>query len=242
MRTGPPAVPRAANCPTSASLRRERPRVCSSASSPRPVTGPAPRRLDLSLANVAAWTGLFLPMAALGTVAHESAHWAAARALGCAPVLHFASTTSGCGPAGAAGLLVTAAGPLQTMLTGSLGLAGLWALRARPWGRGHMIALLLAFFWTRQPFNTSGLLLLSLGPGGAPARLLQGDEQRLSAALGLPPLTLAVATGLLGLAAAGLATAAVPRAQRSAFALGAILGALFGFALWMQILGPALLP
>jgi hypothetical protein len=125
-------------------------------------------------------------MVLVGVLSHEFGHIAVARWLGYETELHYASMSidyknevyaSRCGmpPASAPenveayaecrrraersdGLLIRLGGPLQTMLTGTVGLIWLlWDRRKRtaadPLGRAGWCAALLALFWGRQVFN-----------------------------------------------------------------------------------------
>jgi hypothetical protein len=69
----------------------------------------------------------FILAAIVGTLSHELGHYAVAEWLGCDAVIHFGSMgiiDSGSVPEGRTshGLWITFGGPLQTVLTGSIGL------------------------------------------------------------------------------------------------------------------------
>lgn len=192
---------------------------------------------------------LFLPMAAVGTLLHEAGHLTVAAALGYETELHYGSVTwwdpGGSEPAAHA-FYITLAGPLQTILFGTVGLGLLFrrrreaALGARGWA-----ALLLALFWSRQVFN-AGKILLGYVRGGEWARgggWPATDEVELAEYLGWPALSLAFGSAALGLAVCSwVVFGLVPRASRRAVLLGGGLGSLAGFAIWYGVLGPRLLP
>ncbi len=201
---------------------------------------------------------LFLPMATVGTLSHEAGHWLAARALGCQPILHYASVTYRCASRPLTEVwqaaLLTAGGPLQTTITGTLGLAWLFYLRrarpqragltggAGPLGRAGWAAALLALFWSRELFNALALALGWLILQRPSAFLLAGDEQKLSMLADLPLGTISAITGVAG---AGVCLAVVgltPRAWRLPLLCGGVAGSLVGFAAWMFLAGPLLLP
>lgn len=211
---------------------------------PPPLGEPGPGVVVTPLLpRLAAYALLFVPMGALGTVLHELGHWAVAEALGCPASLHYGWTHLECAPLSAtASTLVTLGGPVQTMVTGTLGLGLLWRLRGQAWGGRHVIALLMALFWSREVFNAAAYVVFQLG-GMVPAeRLVQGDELLLGLALGGPPELVLAVTGLVGVVAVLWVALEVPRAERVPLVVGGGVGSLLGFALWMSFLGPILLP
>lgn len=190
---------------------------------------------------------VFLPAAAVGTIGHELGHFAVAKALGCAPTLHYASVTAGC-LAGQSDptlrVLGIAAGPVSSMVTGSLGIA----LLAR-WRKHHTrldipgtIYTVVALFWSRPLFN---LLIqveaLTLG-GRSWSAVANSDEARISTYLGAPLLTVGVVSAVLSAGVCIWTTAQVPPRDRTGWMTGAVVGSLIGFAVWMAVLGPAWLP
>ena len=195
---------------------------------------------------VARTGALFVPAAAVGTVGHELGHWLAAWMQGCEPVLHFAWVSPHCSPLLPERVewLGIAAGPVSTLMCGTAGMVGLhrWRRTADELDFKGVAWTVLTLFWSRPLFNT----LVQLGVVGlglvSPERLLQSDEGRMSAAMGLPTMTMSVVCSLLALGVIVWTTRQVPAAVRGAWAAGALSGALVGFALWMGALGPAWLP
>ncbi len=182
----------------------------------------------------------FLPMAAIGTVSHELGHVAAYHALGGSAVLHFASAE----PVGVPGSLLSiaisiAGGPLQTMITGTIGLICLWWLPREGLDYRKWIAMLLALFWSRETFNLLSGLLTYFSTGSAP---WMGDEYRLAYMLGWGSWSVQLPLGLLGLAACALAIWRIPKEWRIPVVAGGVPGSLVGFWIWMSLLGPMLLP
>ena len=130
------------------------------------------------------------------------------------------------------------------MTTGMLGLAGLWRWsRVQP--RLDLVGTLwsmLAMFWARPLFNLGvqmGAFVLGLAPWEV---VVRSDEGRLSRMLLLPELSLGLATALIAMLACGWALRCIPSADRLSWFLGALVGSLLGFALWMRPIGPMLLP
>lgn len=195
---------------------------------------------------------LFLPMAALGTLAHEAGHVGVARALGRETRLHHGCMESW-EPPGAVHTpeqvrrrdhLVTLGGPASTVLAGTLGLLWLVHLRRRegrdsPPGPAAWCATLLALFWSRQVANPlMGLAAWALR-GAWPA---SGDEAVLARDWGVPEAMTSGVPGLLGLAACVAVVLLHPPPERARLVAGGVSGSVAGFALWYGLLGPWLLP
>ena len=189
---------------------------------------------------------MFLPSAALGTLGHELGHWVAARWFGCAPVLHFASVSPNCVEAlpRMHEMMGVAVGPLGTMGSGCVGMLMLWRWRQRH-TRLELSGIfwsVLALFWSRPAFN----LLVQLGLLASGSATLQdtanNDEARLSVWLGLPQFTLGILCTGLAVGACVWVARQIPRVDRPTWLVGAIMGALLGFAVWMGSVGPLLLP
>jgi hypothetical protein len=137
---------------------------------------------------------------------------------------------------------VALGGPAQTLLTGTAGLLGLVWLRHRPFGRAHLPWLFLGLFWSRQVFNAAAWTVFRVFELAPPAQLARGDAFRIAAWLGIPATTWLFGTALLGVLALGWILRRLPRSQRVPFVVGGGTGSLLGYAVWMEILGPALLP
>jgi hypothetical protein len=216
---------------------------------------------------------MFVPLPAVGTLSHELGHMVVARWLGHETRLHYAALShegdlslyaGRCGPPpttepeglayGAClqravdrdSLLISLGGPLQTMITGTIGLLWLlWDRRQRtstdPLGRSGWCAVLLALFWMRQLWNQSWYVLRWLG--GTAAAPIGGDEARISQLVGLPVWSMSAATALIGLIVCAVVVGyGVPSPQRRSLLIAGGAGSLLGFWLWMDVLGPYLLP
>lgn len=210
-------------------------------------SGPGSSPKGWSHLGVVARTGVvFLPAAAVGTVGHELGHWLAAWVQGCDPVLHFASVSPHC-PLSAPDRvewLGLAAGPVSTLLCGSVGMLGLhrWRRRSVLVDFKGLAWTVLALFWCRPLFNT-GVQLGSVALGLVPSERLQhSDEGRLSIAMGWPAMTLSWVCSVLALGVIIWTTRQMPPDLRGSWAAGALSGSLVGFALWMGVLGPAWMP
>lgn len=195
---------------------------------------------------------LFLPMAALGTLAHEAGHVGVARALGRETRLHHGCMESWEPPGAALAPeqlrrredLVTLGGPASTALAGTLGLLWLVHLRRRegrdsPPGPLAWCATLLALFWSRQVANPlMGLAAWALR-GAWPT---SGDEAVLARAWGRSEWLTSGLPGLLGLAVCVAVVLLHPPRERARLVAGGVSGSVAGFGLWYGLLGPWLLP
>ena len=143
------------------------------------------------------------------------------------------------------GLLVTIGGPIQTMITGTIGLIILLIRRKTIYRNGLKIldwlAIFLALFWLREIFN----LVTSIGgeiisPDGT---WFGGDELRISQCLNLWSGTIPIILATLGLiVSVYIVFTIVPKKTRLTFILSGLIGGISGFILWMNIIGPKILP
>lgn len=143
------------------------------------------------------------------------------------------------------GLLVIVGGPLQTILTGITGLIILYLRRKSIKIKGlkiiDWVAVFLGLFWLREIFN----LVHSLGaeiisPNG---RWFSGDEYYISKDLNLWSGTIPIVLGTIGLLiSVYIVFKIVPKSLRLTFILSGLIGGLTGFIIWMDIIGPKILP
>ena len=143
------------------------------------------------------------------------------------------------------GLLITIGGPLQTILTGITGLAIIFWRRKKIKENGlrliDWLAVFLALFWLREVFN----VVMSVGSGiiSRNESYFGGDENLISEILKLWPGTISVLLGVIGLVVSlFIIFRIVPDSIRLTFILGGLIGGIIGLVLWMDILGPILLP
>lgn len=143
------------------------------------------------------------------------------------------------------GFWIAIGGPLQTILTGTIGLLfliyrkkkiKLYGLKFIDW-----LAIFLTLFWLREVSN----LVLSIidemiTPIGS---WFGGDEKDISIYLNLWEGTFSVVLGLIGLfITLFVIFKVIPKRLRITFIIGGIFGGLIGFYLWMFIIGPVILP
>jgi hypothetical protein len=189
---------------------------------------------------------IFLPMPAIGTLLHELGHIAAARLLGFSTIYHFASTEwVGRDPTERESVLMVAVGPLSTLAIGTIGFLAFVALRRRrkpdtPLGLAGWIAMLAAFFWSREIAN--GTIALGSWFAGHYDKTA-GDEGYLAQAFGVSEwLTLGVPALLALIVDALVVFRFQPEGQTKPLFVAGLAGSLAGCALWYLLLGPILLP
>lgn len=206
-------------------------------------------------------TGAFIIAVVAGTLAHECGHYLAARTLGYQARISYAYTswdgehtenamaaTDGSPEAVKQekdNIIITALGPAQTLLTGTLGLALLLLFRQRIRREQELkfyqwIMIFLTLNWLRQPFNF--MLRLSekylLG-----FKQFNDDESAISLYLGLPTFSILSVTAILALGITCLAAFYfVPQQQRRIFILACLCGTSIGYYLWFILLGPRWMP
>lgn len=194
----------------------------------------------------------FMICAVVGTVSHEYGHIVVAELLGYETELHYGSMdyvsdreTSFFEKAEHDGFAITLGGPVQTMLTGSIGLMILFfrkeAIKVSGLGMYDWVGVFLSLFWLREVFN--GAVGIGLGLLSGSGIYFGGDEAEISAALGLSQGALPLILGLAGLTISlYVIFRVVPSQMRNAFIGAGFIGATGGFILWMFIVGPVVLP
>ena len=143
------------------------------------------------------------------------------------------------------GLFITIGGPLQTILTGTIGLLILIWRRKTIYKHGMKINdwlfVFLSLFWLREIFN----LVTSIGgelisPNG---NWFGGDELYISQELNLWSGTISLILATLGvIVAIYVIFIIIPIKNRRTFILSGIIGGISGFSLWMYLIGPKILP
>jgi hypothetical protein len=143
------------------------------------------------------------------------------------------------------GLFITIGGPLQTTLTGTIGLLILIWRRKIIYKNGmrtlDWLVVFLSLFWLREIFN----LVTSIGgelisPNG---NWFGGDELHISQELNLWSGAIPIILATLGIAVTiCVVFKIIPEKIRLTFILSGIIGGITGFILWMNIIGPKILP
>lgn len=140
--------------------------------------------------------------------------------------------------------LITLGGPVQTMLTGTMGLLLLWFYRKRLYINNKLkpiawIAVFLAFFWSRQVLN----FLMSVPDIFKERRYYRSDEPRISLYLNLPHWSFGMATAIIGaVLLIWVVFYVIPKQQRLSFLCAGLVSSALGWFLWMDVVGPVVLP
>jgi hypothetical protein len=149
--------------------------------------------------------------------------------------------------------IITLCGPLQTIITGTIGFLVLWFNRNKIRMHGVLslkdwVMVLLCFFWSRQLAN---VLLWTIRYATTGEIRYTGDEIQLAMYLfSLKPGNLLLAAGSISYATAIAALAIIlctifyiiPSRQRYTFFVAGLLGSALGWTIWMRTLGPVLMP
>ena len=142
-------------------------------------------------------------------------------------------------------LYITLGGPLIILFIGLFGYLGLmfnknrilsFGLRIIDWGM-----IFLSMFFLRYVFNLFVPRLINM-PESSPY-YLEENEVKLSGLLGLPAEGLSVVLGTIGiLASLYVILTIIPEYLRLSFIFSSFLGGGLGLFLWMELLGPVLMP
>lgn len=142
-------------------------------------------------------------------------------------------------------LWITLGGPLQTLLTGTIGLLLLFVWKnsyksRHELGPRQWALIFITLFWLRQ---TANLVVWFAAFLLTKEFSYRGDEIRLSLQLGLPFWLLTTVTGGIGIIILCIVIFKfIPKTQRFTFILSGIVGGTAGYILWLYLLGPVLMP
>ncbi len=138
-----------------------------------------------------------------------------------------------------------AAGPVQTMLTGTLGFILLLVYRknfftSQKLNIKQWLLVFFSLFWLREVFNTAlAICLLIITKENE----FYGDEFILSQLFLLPNFTLPIITAIIGIIICLIVVFKfIPSSQRKIFISAGFVGGISGYILWRHILGPWLMP
>ncbi|HYV95171.1 MAG TPA: hypothetical protein VE978_25570 [Chitinophagales bacterium] len=129
-------------------------------------------------------------------------------------------------------------GPLQTMLTGTIGLLLLFLYRKSFYSREQLtfrqwVLVFVSLFWLRQTANFFALIGSYVINGKLS---VCSDEIRLEQSLQLPGLTISALTGIIGAVILTIVIFKfIPAMQRMTFILSGITGGMTGYFLWLVL-------
>ena len=136
-------------------------------------------------------------------------------------------------------------GPIQTMLTGTIGFLLLLYQRKKVYETNSIklydwFLIFLSLFWLRQFAN---LVTWTIGYFINGNFSLKGDEIGLAISLGLPKETLVILTALIGFAILTFVIfKIIPIDKRITFISAGLFGGIFGYFFWLVWVGPILMP
>lgn len=222
----------------------------------------------------------FIVFTVIGTLSHESGHYAMARYFGLRASIHYNYTDFHADPQESeifreawknypdrikarqpfpgkerfdkinaqykrAEPWLTLGGPLQTMITGTIGFILLILLRRRFFSSDHLplglwFIVFITLFWLRQTTNLvvafASLVFRRSGKS-------YGDEFYLARHFHLPSFTILAITGLAGMAILLVVIFRfIPLKQRLTFISAGAVGGVVGFVFWLVVFGKMILP
>jgi hypothetical protein len=194
--------------------------------------------------------GFFL-FTIIGTLSHELGHFSVARSLDYNAEINYQScwhtqkqNTVYENPSRDVAL-IKMAGPLQTMLTGSLGVFLLFRIKRdfvsdKELNFKQWFFIFLTLFWSREVFNFLMEFAIYFKDGYFPTR---GDEESLALHFDLPLFAIAEPTAIAGSIVLGVVFFKfIPLRYRTTFLLAGVLGSAGGYYFWMVKYGPLIMP
>jgi hypothetical protein len=187
----------------------------------------------------------FIVFTVIGTVSHECGHYVAAKLMGFDAQMNYMSTwlvASDHRMTLKQSFWFTLGGPLQTMLTGTIGFLAVWlSIRsANELNFKQWLLVFLSLFWLRQPAN---FLLWQADYFLSGYLSRRGDEIKLSQSLGWPVWAIAFLTALVGfLVLLFIIFRVIPKTLRFTFIISGITGGVLGYLLWLVYFGKIIMP
>jgi len=203
-------------------------------------------KFDLEVNSFLPLTIGFILFTIVGTLSHEYGHIIVAEILGFDTDLHFASMNwSGKTASSKEQFLITLGGPVQTISTALIGFIILYRRRLNKTNQKldftDWILVFFSLFWLREVFNLIASIIL--GFLGYRDYFFGGDEAKLSEMLNLPVGLIPTLFGLIGfIFCIWTVFKIIPSKLRFTFIVSGLYGGLSGYGLWMQTIGPIILP
>ncbi len=189
-------------------------------------------------------------------LSHELAHFIVSKTFGYSPALSYDHTDFGFPKASnSAGIIyhvpiyhqiwILAAGPLLTMIIGSVGMLLLFIYRT-PERRNELLTkrewllVLIASFWVRQMING---IIWFFRIGFSYKISLRSDEMKISGLLDWPLWSIFIPSAVLAAIIFGvLILKFIPLNYRLSYLLAVLTGGIMVELLWLQWVGPVVLP
>ncbi|HQQ95052.1 MAG TPA: hypothetical protein PLQ93_10895 [Bacteroidia bacterium] len=197
--------------------------------------------------------GLFLSFIAatiIGTLSHEFGHYVVAKYFGYDARINYGFTFWNSPDQNnpivtGHQIAITLGGPMQTMLTGTIGLVLLFLYRnnfylADKFAPPQWIIIFLSLFWLRQTANFFTWLGGYLFSGKFSSR---GDEINIANYYELPTWTIITTTAIIGALTLAIITFKfIPLRQRVTFLTAGLTGGISGYVFWHVIFGKYIMP
>ncbi|HEY6505187.1 MAG TPA: hypothetical protein VIZ28_14520 [Chitinophagaceae bacterium] len=192
----------------------------------------------------------FVTATIVGTLTHECGHYFVAKYLGYNAGINYYSTwwalsTPDQVTHPSDKLWITLGGPMETMLTGTIGFALLLLFNrsfkdATKLSFGQWSLIFISLFWLRQPANFIVWIGGYLFTGKFSQR---GDEIKLAHYFQLPEWTIATLTAIIGaIILIIIILKFVPAKQRLTFISSGLAGGISGYIIWLVLFGKYLIP
>lgn len=192
----------------------------------------------------------FIIFTPIGTLTHELGHYIMAKYLGYNAEIDYAHTYyypvySAKRISLSDEKIITLAGPIQTILTGTLGVLILFYKRkdymySKKISLAEWSIIFFSLFWLRQPMN---FLMYCIKRVFNSNYKSNGDEFCLAEYFGLPYYSISLITAIIGVGVLYFVVfKIIPIELRATFITSLILGGIFGYLIWLHWLGKFILP
>jgi hypothetical protein len=191
----------------------------------------------------------FILMTVIGTISHEYGHYISAKILGHDARVNYGMTILENNPnqsiSRKESFIITLGGPMQTILTGTLGMILLYIFRKSfnqidKLSFPQWTAIFMSLFWLRQVCNMFTWILFYIINGKFGQR---GDEIKLARYLELPDWSILSATALIGIMVLSIIVLKfIPIKIRATFIIAGLVGGVSGYILWLRLFGKVLMP
>jgi len=187
----------------------------------------------------------FIFFTAIGTLSHEFGHFIAARLLQHDASFNYGFTFYGDSVSYRDSFIITLCGPLQTITTGTIGFLLLLSNKNNFYSSNklnfrHWLFIFISLFWLREMFNFVQSIIIYFLKGHFPDG---NDEVRLADALDINTLSFTLPAAIIAtFILTYIVFKFIPIKQRFTFLISGLIGGLFGFYLWLYLIGPIVMP
>jgi hypothetical protein len=191
--------------------------------------------------------GGFIFATVIGTLTHEGGHYLMARMLGHEAEINYGATflTNDEGVSDQHRLFITMAGPIETILTGTIGwlllvVVGKKYARQKDLNGKQWVLIFISLFWLRPVAN----FIIWIGGYIFTGKFSDlPDEVKISRYFHLPDGFILLVTAMIGaIILAIVVFRFIPPQARLVFIGSGFVGGITGYILWLKMLGPIFLP